>query len=231
MCWIEYQKGNILYGLMPVLIGSIAFLVNEIAIRWYFSLIRRWKAKIFFRTTLLYMGSKSVKKMALNTYQNSGIVSRVWIPYLIFLMINLILVLLGVGGILGALIIDILIGIYWYQQKCQQQSIIEGLERIVEGDSNYQIDTSKLQGQNLRLARAANSLGAGIRKAVETSMKDEKLKTDLKRIPANTQDAATYCGQTIIADMNALRADADILEQLTDKSCWPYPTYSDLLFY
>lgn len=179
MCWIEYQKGNILYGLMPVLIGSIAFLVNEIAIRWYFSLIRRWKAKIFFKTTLLYMGSKSVKKMALNTYQNSGIVSRVWIPYLIFLMINLILVLLGVGGILGALIIDILIGIYWYQQKCQQQSIIEGLERIVEGDSNYQIDTSKLQGQNLRLARAANSLGAGIRKAVETSMKDEKLKTDL----------------------------------------------------
>ena len=26
-------------------------------------------------------------------------------------------------------------------------------------------------------------------------------------------------------------ADADRLETLTDKSYWPYPTYSDLLFY
>ena len=27
------------------------------------------------------------------------------------------------------------------------------------------------------------------------------------------------------------RQYADILEQLTDKKYWPYPTYSDLLFY
>ena len=26
-------------------------------------------------------------------------------------------------------------------------------------------------------------------------------------------------------------ADADAIEELTDKSYWPYPTYSDLLFY
>ena len=31
--------------------------------------------------------------------------------------------------------------------------------------------------------------------------------------------------------MDAARADADRLETLTDKSYWPYPTYSDLLFY
>ena len=28
-----------------------------------------------------------------------------------------------------------------------------------------------------------------------------------------------------------LRDQADILESITDKSYWPYPTYSDLLFY
>ena len=31
--------------------------------------------------------------------------------------------------------------------------------------------------------------------------------------------------------MEAARADADRLETLTDQSYWPFPTYSDLLFY
>ena len=35
----------------------------------------------------------------------------------------------------------------------------------------------------------------------------------------------------IIPAMESLRIDADLLEQLTDKSYWPFPTYSDILFY
>ena len=31
--------------------------------------------------------------------------------------------------------------------------------------------------------------------------------------------------------LNRAREQADILEANTDKSLWPYPTYSDLLFY
>ena len=31
--------------------------------------------------------------------------------------------------------------------------------------------------------------------------------------------------------MNAVRKEADVLEAMTDKGYWPYPTYSDLLFY
>ena len=34
-----------------------------------------------------------------------------------------------------------------------------------------------------------------------------------------------------IPAMQAVRAEADALEELTDKNCWPYPAYSDLLFY
>lgn len=179
MAWVGYQKGNISYGLMPVFTGILTFFINETAIRWFFSLVRRWKAGKFFQTTLLYIGGRKSREIIKRTYENSGLAARIWIPYLIFLMINLILVLLGIGGILGAFILDIIIGIVWYQQKYQQQKVIEGLEKIVEGDSKYQIDTTKLQGQNLQLAKAVNSLGIGIRRAVESSMKDEKLKTDL----------------------------------------------------
>lgn len=42
--------------------------------------------------------------------------------------------------------------------------------------------------------------------------------------------AAKYHNRVVPA-MQALRAEADALEELTDKSFWPYPTYSDLLYY
>ena len=61
--------------------------------------------------------------------------------------------------------------------------------------------------------------------------KCEKLREDLKHIPQSAEAAAQYYQSVIIADMETLRKDADLLEQLTDKSYWPYPIYSDLLFY
>ena len=61
--------------------------------------------------------------------------------------------------------------------------------------------------------------------------KCERLAYNLRHVPADKKEAATYDRQVIIADMDAARADADLLEALTDKSYWPYPTYSDLLFY
>ncbi|MBQ2785487.1 MAG: glutamine synthetase III [Oscillospiraceae bacterium] len=62
--------------------------------------------------------------------------------------------------------------------------------------------------------------------------KCEKLRNDLNSVPySSNQAAADYFRHTIVADMTSLRADADMLEQLTDKHYWPYPTYSDLLFY
>lgn len=174
-----YQKGNIRYNVITILVGLLAFIGNELAIRCYFSMIRRRKAKVFWKSTLLYYGGKKGKEFLLSAYENGGIVSKTWIPYLIFLMINLILVLLGAGGVLGAFLLDILIGIFLYNQKRQLEEIVEGIEKIRQGDSKYRIDTTGLKGENYRLATAVNSIGMGIRQAVETSMKDEKMKTDL----------------------------------------------------
>jgi glutamine synthetase len=59
----------------------------------------------------------------------------------------------------------------------------------------------------------------------------EQLKLDLSRVPAASDEASHYYRNTIVTAMEAIRKNADVLEQLTDKSYWPYPTYSDLLFY
>ncbi len=60
----------------------------------------------------------------------------------------------------------------------------------------------------------------------------ETLREDLGRVPScDNQCAANYFHDVIVKDMAAVRSHADALEQLTDKSYWPYPTYSDILFY
>ena len=59
----------------------------------------------------------------------------------------------------------------------------------------------------------------------------EKLREDLAHTPEGKEDIVNYYHDTIVTDMQALREQADILESLTDKRYWPYPTYSDLLFY
>ena len=59
----------------------------------------------------------------------------------------------------------------------------------------------------------------------------ERLKALLEKIPSNDVDAAAYFHKAIIPAMDAVRNDADALEELTDKSYWPFPTYSDLLYY
>ena len=59
----------------------------------------------------------------------------------------------------------------------------------------------------------------------------EILRHGLDAVPKNPEAAAMYYHDTIIPGMNALRSEADLLETLTAKSYWPYPTYSDLLFY
>ena len=59
----------------------------------------------------------------------------------------------------------------------------------------------------------------------------EVLRRNLSKVPADGDEAMTYYSTVINPNMAAVRTEADALELLTDKSCWPFPTYSDLLFY
>ena len=59
----------------------------------------------------------------------------------------------------------------------------------------------------------------------------EQLYASLKKVPQGNQCAADYYSEIVVAGMQAVRKEADFLEKLTAKSYWPYPTYSDLLFY
>ena len=48
--------------------------------------------------------------------------------------------------------------------------------------------------------------------------------------PEDPDSSARYMHLKVLPAMSALRSCADQLEQITDRSCWPFPTYDDLLF-
>ena len=57
------------------------------------------------------------------------------------------------------------------------------------------------------------------------------LAESLEAIPGEKEAAAKYFGNEITSQMHQLRQHADLLERLTAKTHWPFPTYSDILFY
>jgi len=59
----------------------------------------------------------------------------------------------------------------------------------------------------------------------------EKLIAYLNCVPNDSRQAMDYYNDTIIPTMADIRTSADKLESLTAKSYWPYPTYSDILYY
>ena len=58
------------------------------------------------------------------------------------------------------------------------------------------------------------------------------LETKLAAAPSGEDPgaAARYMHDTVLPVMGDLRSAADALEQLVDRSCWPFPTYDELLF-
>lgn len=62
-------------------------------------------------------------------------------------------------------------------------------------------------------------------------MKCEKLQGYLQNVPDEPEQAVMHFHEVVAKDMESLRYEIDLLEKLTSKRSWPFPTYSDLLFY
>ncbi len=58
-----------------------------------------------------------------------------------------------------------------------------------------------------------------------------RLDSDLKAAPQDSESAMGYYHSIIVPDMAAARTIADELETKTARDYWPFPVYSDILFY
>ena len=125
-----------------------------------------------------YIGNSSKRLMMVFT-DNPSVFIRTWVPYIGFMTLNILLVTLGIFGIVIAVILDVMTGLYIYRQNLHRDMIVQVIEQIENGDFKAKADPAVFHGDNISLAKSVNSIGDGIEKAVNRSMKDEKLKADL----------------------------------------------------
>lgn len=171
-------RGNEVYSIAGAL-GASVFIFHIIFSSLYLCGIRKIRSKSVFKHSIIVWAFKKIKQGALETYDNGHLVSRTWLPYLLFLCLNLVLVLWDIKGIVIAFLFDMAVGAFLYVETKERQNIVEGIEKIKSGDFAHKVSTEHLHGDNLILARSVNSIGSSIHQAVETSMKDEKMKADL----------------------------------------------------
>ncbi len=77
------------------------------------------------------------------------------------------------------LLFDALIGVLIFRRNAEMADIVDAIKRIRQGEVECQLETEKLHGENKEIAEAVNNIGEGIKNAVATSLKDERMKTDL----------------------------------------------------
>ncbi len=65
---------------------------------------------------------------------------------------------------------------------------------------------------------------------LSSSLEELESALSAKPSPDPADHFARYMHDRILPLMSVLRVHADTLEKLTDKSCWPFPTYDELLF-
>ena len=62
-------------------------------------------------------------------------------------------------------------------------------------------------------------------------MRIDELDECIAKTPSDTEKAAFYAADRVIPAMKSARELSDELEKIVDKSFWPIPTYSEILFY
>lgn len=175
--------------------GAVGTLLSTVFCVFWYSFLRRCKAGTLWKNSLIRIVADRIRHGMELLYDNSA----VWLQtlflgggimlsnfllgilfyrcfwhyvyagekkYLLFLMGGVIL--LDAGMLFG-----------WFESKRKRKQILDGIRKISEGEIAHKVATEGLHGENLKFAQAVNSIGNGIKAAVETSMKDERLKADL----------------------------------------------------
>lgn len=159
---------------LVALISCSAFLIG------YLSLVRRWKAGILWKNSLL----RSIGKSGWNLVRYlAAHLPEMWKGVLVFWGF-VVLHWINVGrysgsGIFIMFVIEVIVFLYLLNQFVSRKKIREGIARIAEGDVDYKISLEHLRGEQLEIAEGINNIGDGLQAAVEKSMKSERLKTDL----------------------------------------------------
>lgn len=174
-----------------VIFGIFLFMAIEGSVIFFLSIVRRMKAKCFWKTSavgvLLYRMAKELKTLWSNGKASKKAASMV-VMVLIYLVILSVIggrayfyrddyyvfqwMLLVAGGV-------ILVFRLMWQFTAEYNAIADETKNIAEGDITNKISIPIKFKANKKMAEAVNNIGEGINTAVAESVKNERMKSDL----------------------------------------------------
>ena len=171
---------------LTVFAGTIVLAGSLLFSFFYYSFVRRVKARTLYHDSLVRRVGLFLIKWGKFVYQHSDIVLRVWVPFGVFVIASFVLTYaallnwkLQIAAICALIFLWATVGILLFRSAKARQLILQGIRKISEGDLSHKVNEKGMYGDDLVMARAVNSIGDSVRTAVETSMKDERLKADL----------------------------------------------------
>ena len=175
--WVDYnyQESYQIYRFLviAVLIGVVLcglFLIG------YLSLVRRIKAGTVWSNSLCRWLLEMIPKalMHIPTIWKSVLGLGLFVLAQAFMWTSRN----GLGVMIGGLA-TIVAFVYVVGMAIGRKRIADGIERIAGGEVDYKIPLTGLRGRQLLIAQKVNSIGEGLDAALEDSMKNERMKTDL----------------------------------------------------
>lgn len=163
-----------------ILFGALIYLCHCVTMSGFLSLVRRIKGKTLWKNSIFYMICHSI----VIVFRNRKMTTKLFFTYSLVCFISLILAGMGFGtgnsyALLLLIFELILVGVYLLKETIQRRKIIDGVNQISDGNLEFKLEEKEFRGDNQALARAINNIGDGIKNAVDASMKNERLKTDL----------------------------------------------------
>jgi Signal transduction histidine kinase len=156
--------------------GILTMMMNTIIIISYPSFVKRIKAKTLWKNSIFY---------AIISWLNEGItLGRVTLQILLkfggyFITNMFLIVAMEEFGMFLAFVFNVYVLYVLLNNAIGRRKILTGVQRIAAGNVNEKMNTAELKGENLLLAEEINNISVGLQQAIEKSVKDEKLKTDL----------------------------------------------------
>ena len=160
-----------------ILLGFAMLLCCAAFFIGYLSIVRRIKAKMLWKNSVLRWLIRGLKKF----FAYRSCTFKVTAGALAFIVVHWIAIgTMGTGGWMFVMFLVEGVTLYYLIRKAiARQRLKDGIRHIADGNVEYQIPTKGLKDDELDMALHINHIGEGLSKAVEKSMKDERLKTDL----------------------------------------------------
>ncbi len=140
------------------------------------SILRRKRAGLLWKNTVIWsvvLGGRQVTEAARSS-------RRLLAIYIGFIVLNMIFLLIGgFPGLVMALALNVSALLYLMRDVVGNQTVRQGLRSIQEGNLDYRINTQVLTGQSREMGEAVNEMGEGLEKAVDSMLRNERLKSEL----------------------------------------------------